>query len=73
MKANVKYICVGENFRDGVQSGDLAKTKTLIEWLEYLFPTTSKEDLIEFFELDTNREICEYILESKGKRLEKHD
>lgn len=73
MKANVKYMCVGENFRDGVQIGDLAKTKTLIEWLEYLFPTTNKEVLINYFKHDSNQDVCKYILETKGKRLEKHD
>lgn len=69
MNASKIYMCVGENFRDGVQIGDLAKTKTLIEWLEYLFPTTNKEVLINYFKNDTNQEVCQYILETKGKRL----
>ena len=69
MNASKVYMCVGENFRDGVKIGDCGEEKTLMDWLVHLFPTTDKEVLIEFFKGDTNEEICKYILETKGKRL----
>lgn len=69
MNASKIYMCVGENFRDGVQIGDCGKEKTLMNWLVYLFPTTDKEVLINYFKNDTNQEVCQYILETKGKRL----
>lgn len=71
MKASVRYICIGENFFPNTEIGDCGETKALIEWLEHLYPHSSRDELYDYFKSDSNAEIVAYILKNKGKRLEK--
>ena len=65
-----RFICIGENFKDDVKFGYCGKIHTLDEWLKILFP--DKYDFAKsYFESYTLKEILEYILFSKGKRLVK--
>mgnify|MGYP006916063010 CR=1 FL=1 len=73
MKDNMVYICIGENFVDGVEIGDCGCVKTLIGWLTYLFPNVSRDKLQEYFDGDSNSEVIAYILKNKGKRLKRYE
>lgn len=71
MKINNRYLCIGENFVDDVPIGDCGKTKTLIGWLEHLYPNTNRKTLIDYFEGDPDNVVLAYIFDNRGKRLKK--
>lgn len=64
-----RYLCIGENFKDNVPIGDCGDTKTLMQWLVYLF--RKDEDFLNQYFDDSylNTDIVEYIYSSCGKRL----
>ncbi len=65
-----KYICVGENFRNYYPIGDCGDTKTLISWLQHLFPDTI-DNVLRRLEYATEKNVCEFIYSDTGKRLER--
>lgn len=71
MNPNNKYICIGENYVDGVRWGDCGDIRTLGEWLEHLFPATNRKLLFDYFEGDPDNVVTSYIFEHRGKRLER--
>lgn len=71
MNPNNKYICIGENYVDGVRCGECGNIRTLGEWLEHLFPTTNRKLLFDYFEGDPDNVVISYIFEHRGKRLER--
>ena len=71
MNPNNKYICIGENFIEGIRCGDCGDIRTLGAWLEHLFPTTNRKLLFDYFEGDPDNVVTSYIFEHKGKRLER--
>lgn len=69
MNPQKRYLCVGENYRENVPIGDCGKIKTLLGWLEHLYPTTTPKILKDYFEGDSNNVVINYILDNRGKRL----
>lgn len=45
MNPQKRYLCVGENYREDVPIGDCGETKTLMESLKHLYPTTNLQIL----------------------------
>ena len=63
-----RLLCKGENFKDDVKMGFCGDVHTLDEWFKILFP--DKYDFAkDYFVGYTLKQILEYILISKGKRL----
>ena len=65
-----RFICIGENFKDDVKIGYCGKIHTLDEWLKILF-SEKYDSAKSYFEDYTLKQILDYILFSKGKRLVK--
>lgn len=69
---NELYMCVGESFKHNAPIGDCGDVKTLIQWLEHLYPTKDREYLERFFDNSySNKDVCDYLYGSVGKRLVK--
>lgn len=71
MNGKTKYLCVGENYREDVPIGDCGETKTLMGWLEHLYPNTNPSLLKDYFEGNPNNVVVNYIFGNRGKRLKK--
>lgn len=71
MNPQKRYLCIGEKFRDDVSIGDCGETKTLMEWLRHLYPTTNPKILKDYFEGDPDDVVVKYIFDNRGKRLKK--
>jgi hypothetical protein len=67
MKSKKLYICIGENYREDIGLGYCGDVHTLPQWLEILFPSANAA---EYFKDDPEKEILDYILKNRGKRLE---
>ena len=64
-----KYLCVGENFK--IPVGNCGETKTLLGWLCHCAPNKDEDFIKDFFQYDSDKQICDYIYEHFGLRLKK--
>ena len=65
-----RYICIGENYRDDWKLGYCGDIHMLSEWIEILF-SDKVEQARKYFEGARDKEVIEYLIEYKGKRLKK--
>ena len=63
------YMCVGESFKHNAPIGDCGDVRTLMGWCEHL--TGKDEEFLNiFFDASyTNKDVCDYLYGSYGKRL----
>lgn len=64
---DIKYICDGENFKQGIEVGYCGDTKTLKEWIDEFYNDKKREEMYHY----CNDYIIEMIYFTFGKRLEK--
>lgn len=65
------WICKGANFKGMYSAGMVGDIHTMKQWLEILFPHKPIEQILAFFEGESESEIAKYIYKNTGKRLEK--
>ena len=64
------WLCRGANYKGGYTANMVGDIHTMKDWLQILFPHKPIEQILDFFEGDSESEIAKYIFKNTGKRLE---
>lgn len=70
MKKTIAYILKGENYKEPYfRRGLCGDVKTLDEWIKCIFED-KYESVKNYFDGFSDKEICNYIYQNCGKKLE---